>query len=111
MLTLPAYTKIYLARDAVDMRKSINGLSIMASQVLQLDIKQPALFVFFNRYRDKVKILYWDRNGFALWYKRLVKGRYRLPKLNQKVHTLSVSDLTCILEGLDLLDVRRSVLA
>lgn len=111
MLTLPSNTKIYLARDAADMRKSIDGLSILVSTTLQLDVKQPALFVFFNRYRDKVKVLYWDRNGFALWYKRLSKGRYRLPNITMRVSHLSVSDLTCILEGLDLLDAKRYAVA
>lgn len=107
MLTLPSNTTIYLARDAVDMRKSINGLSILVQTQLNLNPKQAALFVFFNRMRDKVKILYWDRNGFVLWYKRLSRGRYRLPTVANHTHKLSASDLTCILEGLDLLDARR----
>ena len=89
------------------MRKSIDGLATLVQTELKLNAKQPALFVFFNRTRDKVKILYWDRNGFALWYKRLCKGRYRLPRLNGAASKLSASDLCCILEGLDLLDTRR----
>ena len=107
MLTLPSQTVIYVARDPVDMRKSINGLSILVSNQFRLDPKQPALYVFFNRRREKIKILYWDRNGFALWYKKLCKGRYRPPLLTKPVNKLSASDLTCILEGLDLLDARR----
>lgn len=107
MLTLPSHTTIYLARDAVDMRKSIDGLSVLVHTELKLNPKQAALFVFFNRRGDKVKILYWDRNGFALWYKRLVRGRYRLPALTKCANKLSTSDLNCILEGLDLLDTKR----
>ena len=81
MLTLPSQTAIYLAKDPVDMRKSIDGLSAYVASQLALDPKQPALFVFFNGGRDKVKILYWERNGFCVWYKRLVKGRYRVHPL------------------------------
>lgn len=110
MLTLPAGTTIYLSRDAVDMRKSINSLSLLVGNNFKLDPKQAALFVFFNRSCNKVKILYWDRNGFVLWYKSLCKGKYRLPKLSKLVDKLSVSDLTCILEGLDLLDAKRNCL-
>lgn len=107
MLTLPSQTTIYVARDPVDMRKGINGLSALISSQFRRDPKQPALYVFFNRRREKIKILYWDRNGFALWYKLLCKGRYRPPQLSNPIHKLSASDLTCILEGLDLLDARR----
>ena len=89
------------------MRKSINGLSILVSQELKQDPKQAALFVFFNRSRDKVKILYWDRNGFVIWYKCLARGRYRPPELQKPAQKLSVSDLSCLLEGIDLLDGRR----
>lgn len=110
MLTLPSQTTIYLARDHVDMRKSINGLSILVSQVLKQDPKQSALFVFFNRSRDKVKILYWDRTGFALWHKCLSRGRYRLPQLSKPVNKLTVSDLACLLEGMDFLDSQRHCL-
>ena len=66
---------IYLYRDVVDFRKSINGLIVVVEQQMQLSPFQDALFVFCNKKRDKVKILYWDRTGFALWYKRLEKHR------------------------------------
>lgn len=111
MLTLPSHTVIYVARDAVDMRRSIDGLSALVTAELRLNPKQPALFVFFNRRRDRVKILYWDRTGFALWYKRLARGRFRLPVFVKRANKLSVADLTCLLEGLDLLDSRRFMAA
>ena len=107
MITLPADMKIYLSREVCDMRKSIQGLSVLVSEQLKLNPKQVALFVFFNRRRNKVKILYWDRNGFALWYKSLSQGQYRLPQILKKAHPLSISDLTCILEGIDLLNAKR----
>jgi len=64
---------VYLCRQVVDFRKSINGLSAMVEEELGLDPFGPHLFVFCNRRRDKIKILYWERSGFVLWYKRLEK--------------------------------------
>jgi transposase len=62
---------VYLYSDPVDMRKSINGLSIIVEQSMMLPTNSGALFVFCNRGRDKIKILCWERNGFIVWYKRL----------------------------------------
>ena len=62
---------IYLHRDVVDFRKSINGLMVIVEQEMQLSPFAPALFVFCNRNRDRLKVLYWDQTGFCLWYKRL----------------------------------------
>ena len=71
--------EVYLCRDIVDMRKSINGLSILVEQTLGLDPFAAQLFVFCNRKRDKVKILYWERSGGGLGYKRREKHRWACP--------------------------------
>ena len=71
---------VYLHRDPVDFRKSINGLSIIVDQVMELDLISPSLFVFCNRSRDKLKVLYWDQTGFALWYKRLESDKFKWPR-------------------------------
>jgi transposase len=71
---------IYLHRDVVDFRKSINGLVTIVEQEMQLSPFTPALFVFCNRNRDRIKVLYWDRTGFCLWYKRLEKERFKWPR-------------------------------
>jgi hypothetical protein len=63
--------EVYLCRDPVDLRKSIQGLSVLVEQTLGLDPFAQRLFVFCGRRRDKIKILYWERSGFVLWYKRL----------------------------------------
>ena len=68
MLMLPPNTRIYVATGHTDMRKSIDGLSRMVNDVLHKNPLSGHLFVFFSRHREKLKILYWDRNGFCLWY-------------------------------------------
>lgn len=71
--------QIYLAREPVDLRKSIDGLSLLVSQVLGQDPFSAQLFVFVNRRRDKLKALSWDQNGFVLYYNRLERGHFRGP--------------------------------
>jgi transposase len=92
---------VYLYADPVDMRKSINGLSIIVEQSMVLPTNSGALFVFCNRGRDKIKILCWERNGFIVWYKRLERQRFSWPKIQ---HTLSLSglELNWLLDGFDL---------
>ena len=74
---------IDLHLDAVDFRKSINGLVVVVEQQLELSPLSDAMFIFSNKKRDRLKILYWDKNGFALWYKRLEKQRFKWPKDDQ----------------------------
>jgi transposase len=93
---------IYLHRDIVDFRKSINGLSLIVEQELELNVYSSALFVFCNKKRDKLKILYWDRTGFALWYKRLEKQKFKWPKHGQQTMNLSQQQLIWLLSGFDI---------
>ncbi|MDH5230257.1 MAG: IS66 family insertion sequence element accessory protein TnpB [Gammaproteobacteria bacterium] len=98
-----AIERIYLCREFVDMRKSINGLSVLVEAVLQLDPFSSHLFVFCNKKRDKIKMLIWERNGFVLWYKRLEKQRFRWPKkLESDVIELDVQSINWLLDGFDL---------
>ncbi len=95
--------EVYLCCDIVDMRKSINGLSILVEQALGLDLFAEKLFVFCNRKRDKVKILYWERSGFVLWYKRLEKDRFPWPdERADAVVTITGRELNWLLDGIDL---------
>jgi transposase len=95
--------EVYLCCDIVDMRKSINGLSILVEQALGLDLFGEKLFVFCNRKRDKVKILYWERSGFVLWYKRLEKDRFPWPdERADAVVTMTGRELNWLLDGIDL---------
>ena len=79
MMHLPASVRVYLCATACDMRRSFDGLHALVRDYLQLDAFAGHLFVFANRRRDQVKILYWDRDGFALWTKRLEAGTYAMP--------------------------------
>jgi transposase len=98
--------KVYVHRDAVDFRQSINGLSARVEQSLGRDPFAPAVYVFRNRRADRIKILLWDRNGFWLLLKRLEKDRFAWPRLGP-VAELSVEQLHWLLEGIDIEAVRR----
>ena len=79
MLSEVQVNQVYLACGSTDMRKSIDGLAALVQEGFNLDPFAPALFVFCNRQRDKLKILAWDHNGFWLFYRRLERGRFRWP--------------------------------
>jgi transposase len=95
--------RVYLAAGFTDMRKSIDGLAVLVKEGFNLDPFSPALFVFCNRGRDKLKILYWEHNGFWLYYRRLERGRFRWPS---EAHTAPVRvtrrELRWLLDGLSL---------
>jgi transposase len=95
---------IYLARQPVDLRKSIDGLSLLVSQVLGQDPFSAHLFVFVNRRRDKLKALSWDQNGFVLYYKRLERGRFRWPVIpaEQTVLVIEYRQFQWLLSGLSI---------
>ena len=99
MLALTAATKIYLYRGAADMRKSFDGLSGLVREELQADPLSGALFVFCNRRRTMVKLLYWDDDGLALWYKRLEKGTFRVPTAQTGTAQIDRRSLAMLLEG------------
>ncbi len=92
---------VHLATEPVDMRKSINGLSVLVADELELSPLSGSLFVFYNKARDKIKILYWDRNGFCLWYKRLEKHRFHIPAhISGDSIELTSEQLSWLLSGL-----------
>lgn len=79
MIHLPASVRVYLCTAPCDMRRSFDGLYALVTNAMELDALAGHLFVFANRRRDRVKILYWDRDGFAVWAKRLEEGTYAMP--------------------------------
>ena len=104
---IPNNLKVYFCLKPVDMRKSINGLSIVVQEDLDLDPSTGQLFLFCNRCRDKVKALYWDTNGFCLWYKRLEHGRFKIPKCTGDKIQMSMQELNYLLDGVDLNKLKR----
>ena len=99
---LPTPTRVFVAPGATDMRKSIDGLSALVAAALALDPLSAHWFVFCNRGRDKLKILFWDHNGFWLWYRRLEKQRFWWPeRAPGGAVELSVRELGWLIEGLD----------
>lgn len=103
MISFGANTKVYLAVGITDMRKSINGLMILAQDVLEKDPFSSHLFVFCNRLRDKIKILYWHNNGFWLLYRRLEKQRFWWPSAKDTGSIeISTRELVWLLEGVDI---------
>jgi len=106
MIPLPSNTRVYLAVGNTDMRKEINGLSVLVESTLELDPFSGHLFAFCNRRRTVMKILFWDRNGFALFQKRLEKHRFKWPENPKEVMEITSRDLAFLLEGLDLRAVR-----
>lgn len=101
MLPLAAQVPVYLVCGPTDMRKAINGLSVYVAEALDTDPFAGALFVFCNRRQDLIKVLYWDRNGFCLWQKRLQQDRFVWPQEAAQVKQLSSRQLAWLLEGLD----------
>jgi transposase len=100
-MLMPLSTRVYLALGSTDMRKAINGLSILVENRLQLDPFSGHLFVFCNRRRNIVKILYWDRNGFCLWQKRLEKHYFKWPRSEKQILEIDRRQLSWLLEGLE----------
>ncbi len=94
---------VYLCREPVDFRKSISGLSALVEQGLGMNPFGGALHVFVNARRDKIKALYWHRNGFCLWYKRLERERFAWPSdVEGATQTVTMQELEWLLEGFDL---------
>jgi transposase len=105
MFTLNANLEVYLHREAIDFRKSINGLAGLVEHELGRD-PFAAAYVFGNRRRDRIKILGWSRNGFWLLHKRLESERFVWPRENTRVIELTVQQLHWLLEGIDLAAMR-----
>lgn len=96
-------SQIYLCREPVDFRKGINGLSVLVESVLTLNPFSEHLFVFINRNRKKIKILYWECSGFCLWQKQLDKEKFKWPgHLSGEVITLNGQQINWLLDGYDL---------
>ncbi|MGY0219170.1 IS66 family insertion sequence element accessory protein TnpB [Endozoicomonadaceae bacterium StTr2] len=93
--------QVYLYAEPVDMRKSINGLAALIEEHTERSPFDTVLYVFCNRHRDKIKLLYWERNGYVLWYKRLEKFRFKWPG-TKVAPILDGQTLNRLLDGFDI---------
>lgn len=97
--------KVYLYSRPVDMRKQIDGLSSIVELEMQLKPFAKSLFVFTNKRKDKLKILYWEKNGFVVWYKRLEKNTFCWFKADN-CQSISVKELNFLLDGYDIFNFK-----
>jgi transposase len=118
MLTLPSLgdlddrlaSRIYLCTVPTDMRRGFDALAVVVREFLGCDPLSGHLFLFVSRGRDRLKLFYWDADGFALWYKRLEEGTFRLPSVSEGTASveLKASELAMLLEGIDLRSLKRT---
>src|SRR5947209_20613205 len=107
MLSLPTSVRIWLASQATDLRKSFDTLAEVIRQRLKGDPLSGQLFVFRNKRGDRVKLLYWDEDGFVIVYKRLEAGTFRFPQAESAGVEIRAADLQMLLDGIDLGSVKR----
>lgn len=107
MLTLPANARIFLCKDPINMRKSFEGLSTAVEQLFPGELLTGALFIFLNRQRNHMKVLFWDRDGFAIWYKRLERGSFACDAQN---NILDRREFLMLLEGIEPKKIRPKLL-
>jgi transposase len=109
MIHPPASVRVYLCLNPCDMRRSFDGLHALVRDHLQLDAFAGHLYLFANKRRDRLKILYWDRDGFAIWAKRLEAGTYVIPsgEPGEARFEITVEELGALLSGIDLSSATR----
>ena len=109
MLSIPANVSVYLCTKATDMRKGFDGLHTLVVQVFKRDPGDGHLFLFVNRRGDRLKMLWWDRDGMALFYKRLEAGTYQLPVVADDAEGVEIdaTDLAILLNGIDVQSAKR----
>lgn len=110
MLSLPPSVRLFIASQPVDGRKGADSLMVLVRDVLRQDPLSGHLFIFFSKRCDRVRVVYWDRNGFAMWTKRLERGRFR-PKFSDDgeltASAIEAAELALIVEGIELAGCRR----
>lgn len=113
MIALAPQVRIFLHRHPTDMRKAFHGLVALTESVLKRDPLSGDMFVFVNRRRDRIKILYWGQTGFCIWYQQLQRGTYQLPSQESLEESdsleLTRSRLSLILDGIDLSSARQRI--
>jgi len=109
MLSLPAHARVSLCTAAVDLRKSFDGLCGLVESVFQGNVLDGHLFLFLNKRRDRIKALWWDQDGLVIWYKRLERGSFEMPRTSGHAQRLELdaTELAMLLGGVSLASVKR----
>jgi len=108
MLSFADDVKLYICLEPVDMRKSIAGLSVVTADYLSMNPQCGHVFIFYNKRRNKVKLLYWDINGFGLYYKQLEKGCFKIPRdISGEYFEIEQQQLKWLLAGIDFIQLKR----
>ena len=109
MISVPTHIKVYIAFGYTDMRKSIDGLGILVEDQLELDPFSGNLYAFCNRNRTIIKVLYWDKNGFCIWQKRLEADKFKWPCTSDEVLHISNKELDWLLAGFEITKAHKEV--
>ncbi|KAA1258939.1 IS66 Orf2 like protein [Rubripirellula obstinata] len=109
MISVASTSRIFVFTEPTDMRKSFNGLSGIVAEHFDVELLSGHLFLFFNRRRDCVKVLAWDRDGLAIWYKRLESGTFEISPLQREGTSLEIDHvkLSMLLSGIDIASAKR----
>ena len=109
MLNVTANVQIYLCTAPTDMRKSFDGLSALVVSAMNQDVLSGHLFLFLNRRRDRIKLMWWDRDGLAIWMKRLQAGTFEIPKTDENLSCveLDTTQLAMLLTGVSMATAQR----
>ena len=98
---------VYIASEPIDFRMSIDGLSNFIQKEHNAHLHDGSIYVFYNKHMDKIKCLFWDRNGFVLYYKRLDKCRFKVKKMLKAVEKITVTELEVLLSGFEPQEAER----
>jgi len=101
MLRIAEKARVYVSMKPVDFRKAINGLAAMVVEEFESPANDSSVYVFYNRSRDKIKCLFWDKNGFVLYHKRLERGKFKIEKASTQLEAITHQQLDWLLAGLE----------
>jgi transposase len=101
--------RIFIQTGPTDMRKQINGLAVLAEEAMNQDSLSGNLFIFCNRPRNRLKVLYWDRNGFCLWFKRLEQDKFPWPMNTEECREITDEELFMLLDGINFFNAHKKL--
>ncbi len=110
MLIDPGEFRFFIRPGITDLRKAINGLTILVQNEMKNDPFSKSLFLFCNRTRKNMKIVYWDKNGFCLWQKKLEKQKFPWPETQEEAHEITYEQLKMLLSGIDFFKAHKELL-